>query len=127
MSFRRIAPFFFSFALLAASFSIMACSGRAAPVPTMDKTVGYLQIYVYDSANSAVPGAQVASQLQPAGQVKIDGTTTQDGSVTFTGIKPGKYEFLVSKAASSPAVASVDLAAGQPISIRLALEKAATP
>ena len=104
------------------------CSSAATtPPPSMDKTVGYLQIYVLSSSNAPLTGAKVVSQLQPEGQLNVNGITDQDGLVTFSKIKPGKYEFTISQADSQPKVAAVELAAGQPVAITVSLAKAAAP
>ena len=114
------------FAILSLSFLLAACSA-SAPKPTMDTSVGYLQIYVSDSTASPLQGASVVSQVQPEGQLKVDGLTKSDGLVTFTGIKAGEYEFAVSQPDSTPKVAAVNLLAGQPVSISISLEKATAP
>jgi uncharacterized surface anchored protein len=128
MSTRRFVTLLGIAITLAALFVSAGCSSKAtSPPPTMDKTVGYLQILVQDSSNAPLEGAKVVSQVQPDGQLKVTGITDQNGLVTFSKIQPGKYEFAVSQADSSPAVAAIDLAAGQPVEITVSLEKASTP
>jgi protocatechuate 3,4-dioxygenase beta subunit len=72
-------------------------------------------------------GAKVLSQIQPDGQLSVNGLTNQDGVVTFTNIKPGKYEFVISHSDFQTKVAAVDLAAGQPVAINITLEKIGAP
>ncbi len=123
MLIRRFVTVFILLSILALSFLLPACS-RSAPRPTMDTSVGSLQVYVSDSSASPLQGASVVSQVQPEGQLKVDGLTQSDGLVSFTGIKPGSYEFAVSQPGSTPKVAAVNLAPGQPVSISISLEKA---
>jgi hypothetical protein len=127
MSMKKLAiVFILSIVAVVAGFSI-SCSSTSTPAPTMDMTLGYLQIYVTDSNDAPLVGAKVVSQTQPDGQLKVNGLTDKDGLVTFTGIKAGNYEFAISQADSKPTLAAVNLAAGQPIAITIKLEKATTP
>jgi hypothetical protein len=127
MSMNKIPIVFFLVALLACAVLSLSCSGPAAPVHTMDNTLGYLQIYVLDAGNAPLSGAKVVSQTQPDGQLNVNGLTIQDGSVTFTGIKPGKYEFIISRFDYNARVAIVNLSAGQPIAVNVNLDKTSSP
>jgi hypothetical protein len=127
MSMKKIPVVFFLLVLLVCAILSLSCSGPVAPVHTMDNTLGYLQIYVLDAANAPLSGAKVVSQTQPDGQLNVNGLTIQDGSVTFTGIKPGKYEFAISRFDYNAKVAAVSLAAGQPIAINVNLDKTGSP
>jgi hypothetical protein len=123
MSMKKLAIVLILAIITAAAGLSISCSSTSTPTPTMDMTLGYLQIYVTDSNNAPLVGSKVVSQTQPDSQLKVDGLTDKDGLVTFTGIKAGNYEFIVSHADSKPTVAAINLAAGQPIAVTINLEK----
>ncbi len=50
-----------------------------------------------DAGGSPLPGAKVVSAEQPEGQLKVTGMTRDDGSVLFTGIRAGTYDFYVNR------------------------------
>ena len=58
---------------------------------------GNLHILVLGADNSPLDGAKVISNTQPNGQLKVTGSTQTDGTVSYSNIKPGDYEFYVSR------------------------------
>ena len=58
--------------------------------------LGSLRVYVVGQDGTDLAGAKVVSDTQPEGQVKVTGMTDTGGAVSFTGLKPGTYEFYVS-------------------------------
>jgi hypothetical protein len=119
------------FVILSAVFTVAAlilagCGSSAASstgtLTTIPPTVGNLQIIVTDNANTPLSGAKVVSQNQPQGQLSVNGLTTETG-VFFNGIKPGTYQFAVSRADFTASVAVVEVIGGQSIQITMSLQK----
>ncbi len=59
--------------------------------------MGSLRVTVIAADDVPLAGAKVVSDAQPAGQLKVTGITGVDGAVTYGGLKPGDYEFYVSR------------------------------
>jgi hypothetical protein len=59
--------------------------------------INSITILVKDSSKMPVVGVQVTSTNQPAGQSQLSGLTGSDGSITFTDVQNGLYEFQATK------------------------------
>lgn len=70
----------------------VGCSG-----PGLESGRGTLRVLVTNEAQAPLGGAKVISNTQPEGQLKVTGSTRDDGSVTYRGIRAGRYEFYVSR------------------------------
>ncbi len=77
--------------LLVAGASFSGCSQQKL------SSTGSLRVTVIGADNVPLAGAKVVSGAQPAGQLKVTGITGDDGVVTYSGLKPGDYEFYVSR------------------------------
>ena len=82
---------------------------------------GAIHVQVSDADNQPLSGAKVASNTQPDGQLKVDGLTSTDGDVVFQDIKPGDYEFYVSRFNYSEAYMDITVKPGQTTSITVHL------
>ncbi len=64
---------------------------------TTSSDFGSLRVHIVAPDGTGLPGAKVVSDTQPAGQLKVTGITSPDGVATYAGLKPGTYEFYVSR------------------------------
>ena len=104
--------------ITAALFSfIVGCGGN-----------GNLRVSVQNTDGSPIVGAKVMSESQPAGQLKIDGITSEETSdVLFNDIKPGKYQIQVSRYGYAPEMIEVTVKAGKTENIVVKLFIASPP
>ena len=58
---------------------------------------GSIRVLVTDSNGMPLAGAKVISENQPAGQLKVTGSTGQDGLVHYENLRPGQYAFYISR------------------------------
>jgi hypothetical protein len=86
-----------------------------------------MQVLIQDAANKPLSGAKVVSQVQPDGQLKLDGITIQDGTITFNGIKAGHYQFSVSRFDYQPIFIDIDIPEGRTISFSIPLQASPVP
>ncbi len=56
-----------------------------------------MRVHVVGQDGADLVGAKVVSDTQPEGQLKVTGLTDAGGAVSFNGLKPGSYEFYVSR------------------------------
>ena len=56
-----------------------------------------LRVTVFGVAHQPLQGAKVVSDSQPDRQLKVTGLTGVDGIVVFQNIKPGNYDFYISR------------------------------
>ena len=56
-----------------------------------------LRVTVFGVDHKPLQGAKIVSDSQPDGQLKMTGLTDADGIVWFQNIKPGDYEFYISR------------------------------
>lgn len=92
-----------------------------------------LTVKCTNSEGSAMTGAEVASTLQPSGQIALKGTTGSDDSVTFQKLVPGDYTFKAFQLSFDSfgsrheydANASVTIVSGQAKSLVLVLKEVA--
>ncbi len=82
-------------------FGFWAQAGPAIDNVIVSDTIyfppGSLRVTVKDSSGKALSGTSVTSNKQPSGQSTLSGTTTTDGTITFTGLAVGNYTLQVSK------------------------------
>ena len=98
-------------------FAVGSCGGH-----------GNLKISVADSSGNAISGAKVVSESQPAGQLKIDGITTEEaGGVVFNDIKSGKYRVQVSRYGFAPESIDVNVKPGKTTNTIVVLFYASPP
>jgi hypothetical protein len=98
-------------------FALSSCGGN-----------GNLKISVNDSSGNPLWGAKVVSESQPAGQLKIDGITSEEaGGVIFNDIKSGKYEIQMSRYGFAPESVDVTVSAGKTANISVMLFYASPP
>ncbi len=64
---------------------------------TASSASGSLHVQVVAPDDNGLAGAKVVSNIQPGAQLKVTGITGADGVVAFAGLKPGSYEFYVSR------------------------------
>ena len=60
-------------------------------------TTGGLKVTVRDSSGAVISGASISSSSQPNGQVALSGSSSADGTVTFSNLLPGSYTLQASK------------------------------
>jgi len=71
---------------------------------------GSMIIYVKDSDNNPINGAEVTSTLKPSDQNPLSGTTNSTGYVEFVQLIPGSYSMQVLKTSSGYRLAIRDIA-----------------
>ncbi len=67
----------------------------------------------------------MVSDTQPEGQLKVTGITAGDGSVTFKSLKPGRYDFYVTRFDYDERDFTVTVRGGGTASVTVTLTKAA--
>ena len=115
------------FAALAMAVSTLAgCNTKTvSPTgiqPSIPSTVGFLQIIVKDESEADITGAAVVSQNQPEGQSNVTAITS-NGDSHFS-LKPGNYQFAISKDGFQPLVAEINVIGGQSMQITVNLHRA---
>jgi len=90
---------------------------------------GNLRVSVQNTDGSPIIGAKVVSESQPAGQLKINGITSEEtaGVVAFSDIRPGTYQIQVSRYGYSPETLEVTVMSGKTESIVVKLFFASSP
>lgn len=88
-----------------------------------EEAVLVLQGVITDAADHPVAGARVALAAGPVALPDIAALTGDDGSFSFGLPQPGRYE-VVAHGEAGRVVRTVDVPAGQPISVRIALPSA---
>jgi hypothetical protein len=83
--------------------------------------VGELDVLVQNTENEPLEGAKVVSNMQPDGQLIVTGITNSEGRVFFKDIKPGNYEFYVSRFDYVQKEFNVTVKAGETTSITVVL------
>ncbi len=83
---------------------------------------GNLKIITKDSTGNMIIGVVVSSTAQPSGQQALSGTTQTDGSITFTGVKPGSYTLQAVKTGYSTTTGTQDVVAGSTATITITLQ-----
>jgi hypothetical protein len=111
-------------ALVIIHFDVLQWS---TPPTSSPVSSGNLQITVTGLSDVTLPGAKVVSQEQPDGQLKVTGLTDSDGTVTFNGIKPGKYSFYIGRYDYIQTDFTVTLNGGQTTRTTINLEPSPTP
>ncbi len=76
------------------TLSVVACSPNSG---TTTKSAGDLQISIVDNTNNPLRGAEIVSEEQPEGQLKVTAITGDSGVVTFNNIAAGEYIFYISR------------------------------
>ncbi len=126
MLFKKFSLIFLMLTLLATLALQVGCSGtQSSTSPAVIKVTG-LQVIVQDSNNQPLSGAKVVSQSQPEGQLSVNGITTENGMTTFSGIKAGNYQLLISLAGYSPTVVNISVVPDVTIAITVNISKAST-
>lgn len=64
---------------------------------TDSSAFGSLHVQIVAPDGTGLAGAKVVSNIQPGAQLKVTGITGADGVATFAGLRPGSYEFYVSR------------------------------
>lgn len=82
----------------------------------------WLTILVKDKAGSPVQGASVRSIFQPKGQGSLASKTNSNGTVVFSDIFCGDYDFIVEKQDYEPSAVSSLVAEGETSKLELSLE-----
>ncbi len=116
--------------MLIAIFSIAALvlSGCNLNRPPMDlNRQGNLKVILKDEQDNALAGAKVVSNTQPERQMRVTGMTGEDGSVTFNGIRTGRYEFYISRYEFEQKNFEVNVSWGQTATITLTLTRTPSP
>ncbi|HEX7474519.1 MAG TPA: hypothetical protein VF318_01030 [Dehalococcoidales bacterium] len=91
---------------------LSACGTTYTPVPT--STTGGMHFVVTDSDHNIMSGVMIVSERQPEGQLKVTGITTLDANgLTFDNLKPGDYNFSISKADYQGISLTTNVVAGQ--------------
>ena len=95
-------------------------TGCAKTTPTTGD--GNLKVSVFGVYHQPLQGAKVVSETEPDGQLKVTGLTGEDGIVVFQNIKPGKYDFYISRFDYNQTQFSVTVNPGQTTEIPVYLE-----
>jgi hypothetical protein len=106
--------------VVVAILTAVLVTGCAKTTPTA--VDGNLRVTVYGVYHQPLQGAKVVSDSQPDGQLKVTGLTDADGIVWFQNIKPGKYDFYVSRFDYNQTQFSVTVNSGQTTEIPVYLE-----
>lgn len=89
---------------------------------------GNLRVAVQNTDGSPIIGAEVVSESQPVGQLKIDGITSEEAPVVvFNDIKAGKYQIQVSRYDYAPETIEVTVHSGKTENIVVKLYIASPP
>jgi hypothetical protein len=72
----------------------LACASKTMMPVT---GTGGIHVHVPDTGNNPLRGGKVVSDMQPDGQLKLEGLTNNNGDVVFQNVKSGDYEFCVSR------------------------------
>ncbi len=116
--------------VIVAALAIVAlgCTGTGTPTQTLPASgTGSLRVTVQSSDGSPLAGAKVISNTQPDGQLKVTGSTGQDGAVTYKDIKAGDYEFYISRFDYEQKQFSVTVVADKVTGITITLNHTPTP
>jgi hypothetical protein len=107
--------------ILLVLFSLLCgCTGNAPG--------GIMVVSVIDSGGNPLWGAKVVSEIQPAGQLKIDGITSQEaGGAVFNGIEAGNYRIQVSRYGFAPETRDVTVKTGEAQVVVIILYYASPP
>jgi YVTN family beta-propeller protein len=98
----------------------MISDSFSTPKPT--QTTGSLVISVKDSSGGVLSGVAVSSTIQPSGQSGVSGTTSSDGSVTFSNVAVGAYTLQASKSGYVTGAGSGSVVAGSSASVSIVLQ-----
>jgi hypothetical protein len=71
-----------------------------------------ISVFVKDSSNNPLPGANITSTVQPAGQAILKGVAGKDGSVYFNNVTPGSYTFSATLSSYISKIESVSVTLG---------------
>jgi len=96
--------------------------GCAPHSPTPVTLTGEIHFQVHDSDIKPLQGAKVVSNEQPEGQLKLSGLTNANGVVIFENIKPGKYEFYISRFDYNQIEISISVVVGQITNLPVVLD-----
>jgi hypothetical protein len=112
-------PLIFAYTLI---FLTMLTAGCASHSSTSVKPTGEIHFLVNDSDIRPLQGAKVVSNEQPEGQLKLSGLTDAKGTIIFKNIKPGEYEFYISRFDYNQIQISITLTVGQITNLPVELE-----
>ena len=110
---------------LIAALVLSGCNLNQPPLQII--RYGNLKVLLKDEQSNPLAGAKVVSNNQPEGQMKVTGMTGDDGSVTFNGIRAGRYEFYISLYEFEQKHFEVNVSWGQTATITLTLTKTSSP
>ena len=79
------------------SLAIMLLAACTSNTTTSAVGTGEIHVRVTDTGNNPLGGGKVVSDMQPDGQLKLEGLTDNNGNVVFQDVKSGDYEFYVSR------------------------------
>ena len=105
---------------LIAILSGIPLTGRAKTTSVTGNT--NLRVTVFGVDHKPLQGVKVVSESQPDEQLKVTGLTSEDGTVWFQNIKPGKYTFYISRSDYNQTQFSVTVNPGQTTEIPVYLE-----
>lgn len=97
----------------------VGCSG-----PKAESGMGTLRVLVVSDTNVPLAGAKVISNTQPEGQLKVTGSTREDGYAVYERIKPGRYEFYVSRFDYEQKDFSIEVVGGRATEVTVTLTAA---
>ena len=83
----------FTSSLSLAIMPVVACISHAT---TSVVRTGEIHVRETDTGNHPLGGGKVVSDIQPDGQLKLEGLTDNNGNVVFQDVKSGDYEFYFS-------------------------------
>jgi PKD repeat protein len=120
-----------------ATVTVTDSDGRTAQRPTTitvsAPTTGSLRIIVRDTEGNPISGATVSFTSVPEGQTRPPAKVTlSDGSVLFTGLRPGEYAYNVTAGGFQAEAKTVTVTAGttaveSPVALSAALRTATGP
>ncbi len=82
-----------SFLLLVTMLSVACASKTKTPCTS----TGRIHVRVTDTGNNPLRDGTVVLDMQPGGQLKLEGLTNNNGDVVFQNVKSEDYEFYISR------------------------------
>ena len=85
-------------------------------------TTGGINVKVIDVNGGPIVGASVSSTSTPSGQSTLTGVTESDGSMAFTGVSPGSYNFDANVPGYVKNSGTVSVTAGSTVDLSITLQ-----
>ena len=109
------------------SVTVTADQTRTETMTLQIREIGDLLVFVEDSNNDPITGANITSTSQPSGATALNGVTDSAGYATFLNMVPGDYFILVSKTGYDSASKQVTVETEKVATSTVLLQTKATP